>query len=194
MNGAACRNKGNRFELVVAKAFSQAFGETLRRVPLSGGHTIKSDIYNPTDDSFPYFIECKNRASFTLRQLTSATSNLAKIYARTVEEASKHHAKERFERGPAPLVVFKGGHFEEPCVLFGNYGYLHPFIGGQANIGLTIFCEYFGVRKCKARKFEVWQLNHGYSTQLVYAKLPFANLCTLATFLKFCRKDHPVAK
>lgn len=69
------RAKGSRFELDVAKAFSDAFGIELRRTPLSGGWShsnpaVAGDLVCITEDTdFPYCVECKNAEGWMLDSL-----------------------------------------------------------------------------------------------------------------------------
>jgi hypothetical protein len=69
------RNKGNSLELIVAKAFSKAFGVTIRRTPLSGGWSHENpetagDLVCTTPGAdFPYCVECKNVEGWKLESL-----------------------------------------------------------------------------------------------------------------------------
>lgn len=71
------RNKGNSLELQVAKAFSEAFGMTIRRTPLSGGWShenpeVSGDLVCTTPGAnFPYCVECKNVEGWKLESLFS---------------------------------------------------------------------------------------------------------------------------
>ena len=71
------RDKGNRFERVVAKALTEWWGAEFCRTPLSGGWSSKApgDIITP--DDFPFGIEAKHRESWSWDAwLSGATKNL----------------------------------------------------------------------------------------------------------------------
>lgn len=69
------RNKGNELELIVAKAFSKAFGLQIRRTPLSGGwshdnpETAGDLVCTTPGANFPYCVECKNVEGWKLESL-----------------------------------------------------------------------------------------------------------------------------
>lgn len=119
------KEKGSRFERRVAKLFSEVFNRKLRRTPLSGGHSIKSDIYDPDNDNFPYFIECKYRESYNINSILNGTSPLFKVYERTLEECNKSEFTKKYEIPPVPLVIFKGGQFNSELVLLGWGDYVY---------------------------------------------------------------------
>lgn len=80
--GAKSRNKGNAFELKVAKIFSGKFGLEIRRTPLSGGWArgnphvygdlvcIDRDVKKPYN--FMYCVECKCVEGWSLQSLFNA--------------------------------------------------------------------------------------------------------------------------
>jgi len=112
------RDKGARFERFVASAFAARFNRKIRRVPLSGGLDIKCDLYDPENDDFPFFIECKYRESYRWSTLWDHGSPLFDVFLRTQKQASESYLKEKYIGGPHPLVVFKGGDFNAPMVMF----------------------------------------------------------------------------
>jgi len=116
--GKSSRDKGARFERAVAKKVGDVFERQLRRVPMSGGLDIKCDIYDPTDDSFPLFIECKHREEYRWSTLWSGDSPLYGVMQLTQKKARESYLWNKYERGPWPLVIFKGGDFAEPFVMF----------------------------------------------------------------------------
>lgn len=101
------KNKGNRFELKIAKLLSDALGVKFHRVPCSGGlhwagdNRITGDIVPPADYDWPYSIECKNRnAALDVHALISGTSPLFDWYRQAEEDASRSSGI------GCPVVVF----------------------------------------------------------------------------------------
>jgi len=130
--GAMSRNKGSRFELSVAKAFSARFNREIRRVPLSGGIVVKSDLYDPKDDSFPYFVECKHWATLRVGMLFNSDSFLYKVWRDTVKKANESHLSTKYIEPPSPVVVFKGGDFKVPMAMFN-----HILMSNMTNFVMT---------------------------------------------------------
>jgi len=112
------RDKGVKYERKIAKLFSDAFKRELRRVPLSGGLDIKCDIYDPRNDDFPYWIECKHRESLRFQSLFEGTSYVYEAFTKTDKDAMNSHLSNKYVVGPRPLVVFRGGDFREDMVMF----------------------------------------------------------------------------
>ncbi|MEM5853355.1 MAG: hypothetical protein QW228_03225 [Candidatus Aenigmatarchaeota archaeon] len=69
--------KGDSFERKVAKIFTNWYGKTVRRTPLSGQIAIKSDIIS--DEDFPFLIECKKHERFYLEEILSSGVNFRKM-------------------------------------------------------------------------------------------------------------------
>lgn len=111
------KDKGARYERKIAKIFGDAFGRKLRRVPLSGGLDIRCDIYDPEDDSFPLYIECKHRESYRIQSILDGTSELYDVYLKSAMLASRSYLTKKYKKGPEPIVVFKGGDFKEDMVM-----------------------------------------------------------------------------
>jgi hypothetical protein len=115
--GKSSRDKGSRFERRVAKLFGEVFNRKLRRTPLSGGHHIKCDIYDPENDDFPYYIECKFHKDFSINSIINCTSPLFKFHKKAFKEVEESHQAKKYKNSPIAIVVFKGGHFNEEMVL-----------------------------------------------------------------------------
>jgi len=64
--GKKNRRKGIGFERKVARELSKHTGDRWIRTPYSGAGHIAGDIMRLSPFSFPYAIECKNRADITL--------------------------------------------------------------------------------------------------------------------------------
>lgn len=128
------RNKGSRYERKIAKIFGEVFNRDLRRVPLSGGLDIKCDIYDPFNDDFPYFIECKHRESFTLDGLINGTSDLFNFLDKVGLESFNSYLINKYTTQVAPIVVFKGGVFRTDMVMFRNI-FAKLIFGFHFNIG-----------------------------------------------------------
>lgn len=109
--GKKSRDKGNRFERTIAKKFSEVFNMNIRRVPASGGLDIKSDVYCPEDDRFPYFIECKNRASFRVDSLFSGSSAVYDFLCTALQHSEDAWVQDKYGIRQVPIVVFTGGNF-----------------------------------------------------------------------------------
>jgi hypothetical protein len=116
--GKLSRNKGNSFERKIAKVVGKAYGRELRRVPLSGGIVLKCDIYDPTDDSFPLFIECKTGYGFTVSGMFRMHSPVFKFLNLTQKNAKESHMSKKYKTSPFPVVVFRGGDFIDDMVAF----------------------------------------------------------------------------
>ena len=114
------RNKGARFERRIANAFSVAFNRGIRRVPASGGLDIKCDLYDPENDDFRYFIECKFRESYRFETLMSGTSPLYAVLKNTNKLAEESYLHKKYRYGAVPIVVFKGGEFRSEWVMVSN--------------------------------------------------------------------------
>ena len=76
--GKKSRDKGARFELEVAKLFSNAYDLEFRRTPLSGGwakdaDVAQGDIVCLDDDEFAYCIECKNQEGWKFESLFTSS-------------------------------------------------------------------------------------------------------------------------
>ena len=116
--GKMSRDKGAAYERKVAKIFGKHFDRDLRRVPLSGGLDIKCDIYDPKNDDFPFFIECKNRKDFRVTSLLQGEGPLFDIYTKCALDASGSHLLDKYVQSVFPLVVFRGGDFKIDMVMF----------------------------------------------------------------------------
>lgn len=118
MNGKGSRMKGNRFELRIASIFSDAFDMEIRRVPASGGLDIKCDIYCPTDDTFPFYIECKHRETLRIESLVQGTSDLVGFFERNKAMGLKSYLYMKYiHEKVRPVVVFKGGDFRTDMIM-----------------------------------------------------------------------------
>lgn len=119
MDGSGSRNKGNAFERKISKILSKHYpGFNLRRVPSSGGLDIKCDIYDPKDDSFPLFVECKHRKSFSLQTIMGGSSELYPMFDKIERDAGLSYLCKKYKEGPVPVVIFKGGDFLMDMVAF----------------------------------------------------------------------------
>lgn len=118
--GKKSRTKGSIYERKIAKLFSKAYGRNLRRVPLSGGLDIKCDIYDPFNDDFPLWIECKNRKNFRFAHLFDPESALYEFLRKTRIDAGNSYLVKKYNRGPTPIVVFYGGEFTYDMVMLFN--------------------------------------------------------------------------
>lgn len=116
--GAKSRNKGNAFERKIASLFGKVYNRELRRVPLSGGIVLRCDIYDPVDDSFPLFIECKSGYNFTIKAVIEGTSPLFEFMIDTRKKAEESHITKKYGRSPVPILVFRGGDFTCDMVAF----------------------------------------------------------------------------
>jgi hypothetical protein len=101
------RDKGNNFELLVAKAFNQHFApHKFRRTPLSGGWSekaeAKGDIVCVDDNDFLYCVECKNAEGWTLESLFAEKHKwFDDWWKQAVEECPA---------GKIPLLIFTRNH------------------------------------------------------------------------------------
>lgn len=110
MNGSGSRRKGSVYERKIAAVFSEAFGHafTLRRVPLSGGLDIKCDVYDPTDDGFPFYIECKNRKTTDILSIINGTSDLYDWFLKNEKNLENSYLHKKYVKNKViPIVVFK---------------------------------------------------------------------------------------
>lgn len=124
MDGAGSRNKGNSYERKISKVLSKHYpGFNLRRVPSSGGLDIKCDIYDPQDDSFPLFVECKHRKSFSLQTVMGGSSELFEMYDKIVTDAERSYLNKKYVEGPVAVVIFKGGDFLMDMIAFREEDY-----------------------------------------------------------------------
>ena len=91
--GKMSRTKGSNFERFIAKDLSMKFykdQDSLRRTPLSGGWSSKyvgGDICGP--ESFPLYVECRNREVWKASDLFDENSVLFKWYAETKQKAKE---------------------------------------------------------------------------------------------------------
>lgn len=115
--GKSSRDKGSRFERKIAKLFSDAFNMNIRRVPLSGGLDIKSDLYCPEDDSFPYFVECKNRKSFRFDSLFDYSSELFNFLDIAYKHSLEAYISKKYKKKQFAILVFTGGNFKSTYVM-----------------------------------------------------------------------------
>jgi hypothetical protein len=131
------RDKGARYERKIAKILSVVFNDKIRRVPLSGGLDIKCDLYNPEDDTFPYFIECKHGYNFkfdTLMQYNSRNpiSILLRILINTETKLHESYMINKYRKTPIPIVIFRGGDFKQDMVAL-NLKYREQVFGISLN-------------------------------------------------------------
>jgi len=132
------KKKGNRFELKVAKLFSKAFKRKIRRTPLSGGHEIKSDIYDPNNDNFPYFVECKHHDDFKFNSLITGCSDLFKYYIKAAKEAKLSIQSKKYNKALMILIVFRGGHFKTDMVMYHNLASAIASYQGELKIVMQV--------------------------------------------------------
>lgn len=100
------RDKGSKFERVVAKMLSEGYGVEFHRTPLSGGlhwkeaNGVSGDIVPPDTISFPYNIECKNvETDWDFDKIIEGTSKFWDFW----EQASK----DARENEKITVVIFK---------------------------------------------------------------------------------------
>lgn len=101
------REKGNRAERALAKAFSKWWGSEFTRTPMSGGFATKKfrgdwnaegDLVTP-DGTFPFTVESKHAEGWNFEQLlTSHKTMLHAWWAQTLRETPD---------GKIPLLVFR---------------------------------------------------------------------------------------
>lgn len=132
------KKKGNRFELKVAKLFSERFVRDLRRTPCSGGHNIKSDIYDPENDDFPYFVECKHHNTFKFNSLLTGCSDLFKYHKKATIQASESIQVKKYGKAPMVLIIFRGGHFKTDMVMYHNLAPVIASYQGKLQIIMQI--------------------------------------------------------
>jgi hypothetical protein len=128
MDGAGSRNKGNAYERKISKILSKHYPpHNLRRVPSSGGLDIKCDIYDPQNDSFPLFVECKHRKTFSLQTIMGGSSELFDMFDKIERDCEASYLQQKYVEGPKPVVIFKGGDFREDMIAFRDCdkGYLN---------------------------------------------------------------------
>ena len=131
------RNKGNTFELAIAKMFNKHFGTTeFCRTPGSGAFAtthslppelrIFGDLITPKD--FKYYIECKKGYNdISLYSIFSYSSVLWKILDKLALEAS-NYSKEpmlilKQDRKPTMVVVRRHNIIEDyPYIAFQTWG------------------------------------------------------------------------
>ena len=173
--GKMSRDKGNRYERKIATLFSEAFNRDMRRVPASGGLDIKCDIYDPFDDSFPYFIECKCRNTFKFTTVFSGVNELFDFVHRNDAMANLSYLCTKYLYGPIPIVVFSGGDFrgdyvavtglniDKSLVSHKCYGSSvnHIFVNKIYIIGLDTFLKYCSKRPLQLRE------SRAYDTKII---------------------------
>lgn len=122
------RDKGNSFELLVAKAFNQHFApHKFRRTPLSGGWSDKADAKGDIvciDDKsdFLYCVECKNAEGWTLESLfTDKHKWFDDWWTQAISECPK---------GKIPMLVFTRNHMPAFAAMWAchcnDYLYAYP--------------------------------------------------------------------
>lgn len=119
MNGAGSRNKGNAFERKISKLLSKHYPpHNVRRVPSSGGLDIKCDIYDPQNDAFPLFVECKHRKTFTIGPILGGSSDLFPMFDKIQRDCEKSYLCKKYVEPPVAVVIFKGGDFQTEMIAF----------------------------------------------------------------------------
>src|SRR5699024_11495112 len=72
------KQKGNAYELKIAKELSKWWGGKFSRVPASGGlhwgsdQRVAGDIIPPVNSNFPFVVECKKREDRKSTRLNSS--------------------------------------------------------------------------------------------------------------------------
>lgn len=109
------RDKGSKFERVIAKMFTEVYGVEFHRTPLSGGlhwkndNNISGDIVPPANINFKYSIECKNvEESWDFDKIIEGTSKIWDWWSQAVRDA-KDYKK-------IPVLIFKKNR-KEPYVM-----------------------------------------------------------------------------
>lgn len=103
--------KGNSFERKIANKIGEVTGLLLRRVPMSGGLDIRSDIYCPNDPSFEWFIECKHRNDITIWSIFNPDSYIYRTMLKAVKLSKKQFSDKVVTCRQEPCVVFRGKDF-----------------------------------------------------------------------------------
>ena len=107
------RTKGNTFERMLAKKFTEWSGGklTFRRTPLSGGWDPRAqtgDIF-PLEmkDTFPFIIEARKNEQFTLDNLLDDSSIVIKWITEKENLYSGHRKKYGHDRKPLIFIMCK---------------------------------------------------------------------------------------
>lgn|SRR5699024_2757826 len=93
--GRRSKQKGNAYELKIAKELSKWWGGKFSRVPASGGlhwgsdQRVAGDIIPPVNSNFPFVVECKKREGFTLHNLFLNTGQIKEWYNQVVLDARR---------------------------------------------------------------------------------------------------------
>jgi hypothetical protein len=142
--GANSRDKGNGFELEVAKAFTKRFDVAFKRTPLSGGWSnkreVQGDIVCIDRNDFPYCIECKNAEGWQLESLLSHDNYkwFTNWWAQATSESPD---------GKIPILVFKKNHIKPLAAMWACHCdehltfYPSEFI--QKHIGINVIIARF---------------------------------------------------
>lgn len=120
--GRGSRQKGNRFEVEIAKAIAARIGcpyEECCRTPSSGALVERSDLRFSARvrKLFPWFVEAKRRENWSLDSFFSPRAS-AEIW-RWYEDAKEKAAIDPSYRGgqPPPILLVLGRNLMEPLVL-----------------------------------------------------------------------------
>ena len=107
--GRASKRKGNTFERKIANIIREVLDapkDRVQRTPLSGGMYEKGDLIvkEPYTEKFPWYVECKNRESWTWPQLIKKPTDnpVFQWFEKTLEEC--HPYDGRIPR--KPLLIF----------------------------------------------------------------------------------------
>lgn len=119
------KQKGNSFELKVAKILTDWSGEEFHRTPMSGAlhwsndKRVVSDIVPPNNMEFPFSIECKNQENpWDFDSIIKKTSVLWKHWEQAESDA--------MSEGLVPMLIFTRNYRDDYIAIPENiYGILY---------------------------------------------------------------------
>jgi len=113
--GKMSRQKGARFEVEVAKQFTEWTGMNVRRTPRSGAYggenwkSLTGDLM--FDHDWPYVVELKNRESWKLEDVFAGKGEVWEWWTKLREEATVAKKK--------PMLIIKKNRVEPMVMLLG---------------------------------------------------------------------------
>ena len=103
MSKINAKQKGNKFERLIANMLNKKFGTNVRRTPLSGGMSFKGDIIDIDQKSIlsRFSFECKNQEKLNIWKALEQCENDCERYKEPVVVFTRNYKTEyacmRFE-------------------------------------------------------------------------------------------------
>ena len=139
--------KGARFEYLIRDKLREKTGTQWERTPLSGGGTLKGDLY-AVDGNYYYCFECKSFAETVIQEnlLSAKSNNVFLWWEQCVREAAQMKRK--------PALVFKKDRgkpliaVEETLPI--NFLHLSSNLGPEpVNVHIYLFEDWLRVKDTK---------------------------------------------